>query len=233
MKLDGGTIAALVVAGTGAFTFILQWRAGAGRSRIYNRLGQLLELRGKIPDGLTTVRDRLDAEITRVSSQLGAQPTQEGIQQRRPQTHYTKPYDPATTGPPAAKIGLLNYVSWLPALNGLVYVTFFSFVFLVALGPGWWVWIGFAVVGLAITVDTGINAVRAKWQASVQAQAANVGRRRMSAVPERTEGGTPGPSGDVDAAGPAGTPLPRREGLDSGTEPNRAGAQVVDRGGEL
>lgn len=71
MKLETGTVAALVVAGTGVCGLILQWRSGAGRTRSYNRLGQLLDMRTKVPDVLPAIRDVIDIEIVRVADKIG------------------------------------------------------------------------------------------------------------------------------------------------------------------
>lgn len=79
MKLDGGTVAALVVAGTGVCSLLLNWRSGAGRARSYSRLGQLLDMRAKVPDVLPSVRGVIDIEIVRLAEKIGPLPRIEDI----------------------------------------------------------------------------------------------------------------------------------------------------------
>jgi hypothetical protein len=53
LKLDGGTIAALVTTAAAVAAIVSSALASAGRNRTYRRLGEFLTMRGQVPDELT------------------------------------------------------------------------------------------------------------------------------------------------------------------------------------
>ena len=229
MKLDAGTIAALVVAGTGLVTVLLQWRSGAGRARTYNRLGQLLTMRGNVPDVLPSIRDVLDAEIVRVADRLRAVTTPAEVD-LAPNHTEPRPYNPSFAREFVGMLFETDYASRFATGLVVICIGLPSTVF----GHGLVVWVGiaFLATGLGVFVTIGLDAAgwvqmsrrirRARMLAQdALAKAEDALARVKGSVPEPAEGGVPDSSGDVDPTGPAGTPLPRSEG------PTAARSQIL------
>jgi hypothetical protein len=233
VKLDGGTIAAFVTAGAALFAFLLSWRQSAGRALTYNRLGQLLDMRAKVPAGLETVQRELDQEITRVARRLHVHDPADNMELTE-----TADYEPdLVNGEPSVFDDLSAFTRWSERIWQWILAVTGTLCLAVLIGGGWnlattpfdtltrvigivFMSLGFGAVGYLIR--KGIR--RRCWRLLLPAR-----RRRSGTYVERNAGS----SGDVDAAGTTGAPLPRGEGLDSGPEPNLPGAKIVDRGGEL
>lgn len=183
MKLDAGTIAALVVAGTGLVTVLLQWRSGAGRARTYNRLGQLLTMRGNVPDVLPSIRDVLDAEIVRVADRLGPVhiPVDVEFPPRERERAITKKVSYPREVYEALRDAGNLVVTWISL--GIA-VLGFSYT-LTTRGRGLWIDIAITAMSLGFATTHVLDAAKHVRMYH------RPGGTNLPAVPERTEGGTP------------------------------------------